>query len=72
MIAIFFKFIQGRKNIWYCGGHVVVNGHEWCITSSLALARQFGAYFMFQDKKTKKRLNEIGRLMFGRAFNKVC
>ena len=60
-----FRFIQGKRNSWYCGAHTLVNSQETCFVSGLVTARQMGAGYPFQDPEARKWFNFYGRVMYG-------
>ena len=66
-----FRFIQGKKRTWHCGAHTLVNSQETCFVSGLAVARQLGADYHFNDPEAKKTFNHYGSIMFGWAFRRA-
>ncbi len=66
-----FRFIQGKRNIWYCGAHTTVNSQEHGLISGLAVARQLGADYPFDDAGARSWFNFWGRTMFGGRFRKA-
>jgi predicted NAD/FAD-binding protein len=66
-----FQFIQGRKNTYYCGAHTTINSQEHGLISGLAVARQLGADYPFDDAGAREWFNFWGRSMFGGCFRKV-
>ena len=66
-----FRFIQGRKRIWHCGAHTLVNSQETCFVSGLATATQTGADYPFDDSEAKRWFNYYGSIMYGRRFRKA-
>ena len=66
-----FRFVQGRKCIWHCGAHTLINSQETCFVTGLVTARQLGADYPFQDPEARKWFNFYGRLMYGLRFRKA-
>ena len=66
-----FRFIQGRKGAWHCGAHTLVNSQETCLVSGLAVARQLGADYPFDDAEARRVFNYYGGIMHGWRFRKA-
>ncbi|MCI0433909.1 MAG: hypothetical protein L0271_09690, partial [Gemmatimonadetes bacterium] len=66
-----FQFVQGRAHTWHCGAHTVVNSQEHGFISGLAVARQLGAGYPFEDAAARAWFNFWGRGLFGRSFRAV-
>jgi predicted NAD/FAD-binding protein len=71
VIINLFRLIQGRKHVWHCGAHTILNSQETCFVSGLATARQLGADYPFQDPEAAKWFNFYGGLMYGWRFRKA-
>ena len=67
-----FPFIQGKQHTYYCGAHTVVNSQEHGLISGLAVARQLGADYPFDDAAAKEWFNFWGHSMFGRCFKQAA
>lgn len=69
-----FRAIQGRQRTWHCGAHTVINSQEHCLISGVAVARQLGADYPFDeaDDETRRWFDFWGETMFGRRFQGVC
>jgi hypothetical protein len=63
-----FPLIQGRGHLWHCGAHTLINSQEHCFLSGLAVARQLGADYPFDDAEARGWFNFYGRLMHGPRF----
>ena len=66
-----FQFVQGHAHTWHCGAHTVVNSQEHGFISGLAVARQLGAGYGFEDAGAREWFNFWGRGMFGPSFREV-
>jgi uncharacterized protein len=66
-----FRLVQGHAHTWHCGAHTVVNSQEHGLISGLAVARQLGAGYGFEDAEARRWFNFWGRGMFGRRFRTV-
>lgn len=68
-----FKAIQGRERTWHCGAHTVINSQEHCFISGLAVARQLGADYPFDeaDDDTRRWFDFWGTSLYGRRFRRV-
>jgi predicted NAD/FAD-binding protein len=66
-----FRLVQGHAHTWHCGAHTVVNSQEHALISGLAVARQLGAGYGFEDAGAREWFNFWGRVMFGFRFRKV-
>ena len=66
-----FPKLQGRERTWYCGAHTLVNSQEHCLISGLAVARQLGADYPFDDDEARRWFNFYGALQMGRRFRKA-
>ena len=66
-----FRFIQGRRRTWHCGAHTLVNSQETCLVTGLAVARQLGADYPFDDPAAKRWFNYYGSILYGRRFRKA-
>ncbi len=66
-----FRFVQGRRRIWHCGAHTLINAQETCFVSGLVTARQLGADYPFEDPEARKWFNFYGRVMYGRRLRKA-
>jgi len=71
LLVPMFRFIQGRRHVWHCGAHTLINSQETCFVSGLAVARQLGADYPFHDREAAKWFNFYGSLMFGWRFRKA-
>lgn len=52
----------------------MINSQEHCLISGLAVARQLGADYPFDeaDDETRRWFDFWGDTMFGRKFRRVC
>ncbi|MCE2436878.1 MAG: FAD-dependent oxidoreductase [Pseudomonadales bacterium] len=66
-----FRFLQGRRRTWHCGAHTLVNSQETCFVTGLAVARQLGADYPFDDREARKWFNFYGRVLHGWRFRKA-
>jgi uncharacterized protein len=66
-----FRRLQGRQRTWYCGAHTLVNSQEHCLISGLAVARQLGADYPFDDDEARRWFNFYARLLMGPALRKA-
>ena len=66
-----FRFIQGKRGVWHCGAHTLINSQETCFVSGLAAARQLGADYPFDDEEARRWFNFYGSLMYGWRFRKA-
>jgi predicted NAD/FAD-binding protein len=66
-----FSLLQGRRRTWYCGAHTIVNSQEHCLISGLAVARQLGADYPFQNVEARKWFNYYGGMVIGTGFRKA-
>ena len=66
-----FPRLQGRERTWYCGAHTLVNSQEHCFISGLAVARQLGADYLFDDDEARRWFNFYGRMQMGPGFRKA-
>ena len=66
-----FRLIQGRRRSWHCGAHTLINSQETCLVTGLAVARQLGAEYPFDDPEAKRWFNHYGSLMFGSALRRA-
>ncbi len=66
-----FRLIQGKRRTYHCGAHVLINSQETCFVSGLAVARQLGADYPFDDEAARNVFNHYGSIMHGRRFKKV-
>jgi hypothetical protein len=66
-----FRLIQGRRRSWHCGAHTLINSQETCLVTGLAVARQLGADYPFDDPEAKRWFNHYGSLMFGSALRRA-
>ena len=70
VLLALFPRLQGRERTWYCGAHTLVNSQEHCLISGLAVARQLGADYPFDDDEARRWFNFYGALM-GRRFRRA-
>lgn len=63
-----FRNIQGREHTHYCGAHTVINSQEHGLISGLAVARQLGADYPFDDVEARRWFEFWGTSMFGGRF----
>ena len=66
-----FRFIQGRGGVWHAGAHTLINSQETCLVSGMAVARQLGASYPFEDEAARRTFNYYGGIMFGWRFRRV-
>ena len=66
-----FRFVQGRRRIWHCGAHTLINSQETCLVTGLVTARQLGADYPFDDREARKWFNFYGRIMYGWRLRKA-
>ena len=66
-----FRFIQGRRRTWHCGAHTLVNAQETCFVTGLAVARQLGADYPFEDDAARRSFNYYGSILYGWRFRKA-
>ena len=66
-----FRFVQGKRRTWHCGAHTLINSQETCFVTGLAVARQLGADYPFQDPEARKWFNFYGRMLHGWRFRKA-
>ncbi|MCY4096057.1 MAG: FAD-dependent oxidoreductase [Gammaproteobacteria bacterium] len=66
-----FRLIQGKRRTFHCGAHVLINSQETCFVSGLAVARQLGADYPFNNEDARKVFNHYGSIMHGWRFKKV-
>ena len=71
LLVPMFRYIQGRRRTWHCGAHTLVNSQETCLVTGLAVARQLGADYHFDDSEARRWFNYYGSLMYGWRFRKV-
>ena len=71
LLTPLFRFIQGKRRIWHCGAHTLINSQEHCLVSGLATARQLGAGYHFDDAAAKRSFNYYGSIMYGSAFRRA-
>lgn len=65
------QFVQGHAHTWHGGAHTVVNSQEHGFISGLAVARQLGAGYAFEEAGARAWLNFWGRGMLGPHFRTV-
>ena len=66
-----FRFIQGKRRTWHCGAHTLINSQETCLVTGLAIARQMGADYPFNDPQTRRVFNYYGGILHGWRFRKA-
>ena len=66
-----FLFIQGKRRTWHCGAHTLVNSHETCLVTGLAVAKQIGVDYPFKDPESRRTFNYYGGILYGRRFKKA-
>ena len=71
LLVNLFRFIQGRRRTWHCGAHTLVNSQETCFVTGIAVARQMGADYPFNDPAARRMFNYYGGIMYGRRFRKA-
>ena len=71
LLVPLFGCIQGKRNTWHCGAHTLVNSQETCFVSGLAVARQIGADYPFDDSEARKMFNYYGSILYGWRFKKA-
>jgi len=71
VLLALFPRLQGPERTWYCGAHTLVNSQEHCLISGLAVARQLGADYPFDDEEARRWFNFYGRMVMGRAFREA-
>ena len=71
LLVNLFRFIQGKKRTWHCGAHTLINSQETCFVSGLAVARQLGADYPFDDHEARQWFNHYGSLMFGSGLKRA-
>ncbi len=71
LLVHLFRFIQGKKRTWHCGAHTLINSQETCFVSGLAIARQMGADYPFDDPDARRSFNYYGSIMYGGRFRKA-
>ena len=71
LLVPLFRFIQGKKGVWHCGAHTLINSQETCFVSGLAAARQIGADYPFDDPEERRSFNHYGGIMYGWRLRKV-
>lgn len=63
----FMRYIQGRRNTYYCGAYTLVNTHEAAIMSGLAAAYRLGAPYPFDDDRlAQKQFNHYLLVVHGK------
>ncbi len=71
LLVPLFRFLQGRRRSWHCGAHTLINSQETCFVTGLAVARQLGADYPFDDPEARKWFNFYGRMTHGLRFRKA-
>ena len=71
LLVNLFRFIQGRRRTWHCGAHTLINSQETCFLTGLAVARQIGADYPFDDPAAKRTFNYYGSILYGSRFRKA-
>ena len=66
-----FRFVQGKRRTWHCGAHTLINSQETCFVSGLAVARQLGADYPFDDHEARRMFNYYGSILYGWGFKKA-
>lgn len=66
-----FRFIQGKRRTWHCGAHTLINSQETCLVTGLAIARQMGADYPFENPQTRRVFNYYGGILHGWRFRKA-
>jgi len=68
----FVRFIQGKRNTWFCGGYTMFNTHEMAIMSGLAVAERLGAPYPFEeDVLAMKQFDQLLAVSHGTTRAKV-
>lgn len=63
--------LQGQRRTWYCGAHTIVNSQEHCFISGVAVARQLGADYPFDDPEARAWFNFYAGMSMGAALRRV-
>ncbi len=71
LLVQMFRFVQGKRRVWHCGAHTLINSQETCFLTGLVTARQLGADYPFEDPKARKWFNFYERTMYGWRFRKA-
>ena len=66
-----FSLLQGKRRTWHCGAHTLVNSQETCFVSGMAVARQLGADYPFDDPGARRAFNHYGKILHGWRFRKA-
>lgn len=65
----FMRFLQGKKNSWFCGSYTLFNTHEMAIMSGLAVAVRLGCEYPFtHDLLATKQFDQY--LKFSHGFSR--
>ncbi|RNA42037.1 flavincontaining amine [Brachionus plicatilis] len=55
----YMRFLQGKKNTWFCGSYTLFNTHEMAVISGLAVAVRLGAEYPFtHDQLATKQFDQ--------------
>ena len=66
-----FRFIQGKRCTWHCGAHTLVDSQETCLVTGLAVAKQIGADYPFEDPEAKRSFDYYEGILYVWRFKKA-